>query len=218
MFCIDPHYGGIGHMKKNLTKKANKQNQYINHKIDHSNKYGGELRKKRAGRFKRPLSTKAPHHIVFKVNKKNLRHQSLRSVQGFLISQLIIKKYAKKFFIKIEQVTVQNDHIHLMIRTYRRSLFHNFFRVVAGQIAQQFQKAGLLRMIEQKKQSLWKHRPFSHMIKGHKAYKTVRDYIQLNEQEAIGVIPYRKERLRGLTNKDRRLLWQVQDHIFKFLL
>jgi putative transposase len=211
-------------------------------KAVHRYKHGGDLRKKRAGRFRRPLSCKAPHHIVFKVNKLTLRHQSLRSIQGFALSQLIIKRYAKKYFIKIEQLTIQNDHIHMMIRTSRRSLFHNFFRVVAGQIAQQFEKEGLLRFVEsigrvvkkngkvilsrsqtvtgtpklpKKKLSLWKHRPFSHLVKGFKTYKVVRDYIQLNEQEVTGTIPYRKERLKGLTNKERALLWDGAGSLVK---
>lgn len=215
---------------------------------EHRYKHGGDLRKKRAGRFKRPLSCRAPHHIVFKVNKLTLRHQSLRSIQGFSLSQNIIKKYARRFFVKVEQVSIQNDHIHMMIRTSRRSFFHNFFRVVAGQIAQQFEKEGLLRLNQgighevkrngkvvlsipikatdaqknklnrvNKKQSLWKHRPFSHLVKGYKAYKTVRDYIQLNEKEVTGTIPYRKERLKGLTKRDRELLWVGDQSVFKYI-
>jgi putative transposase len=239
--------GGIGHMK--LSRTLEKQSSFFKSKREHCYKHGGELRKKRAGRFRRPLSCKAPHHIVFKVNKLTLRHRTLRSIQGFALSHGIIKKYAKRFFIKVEQITIQNDHIHMMIRTSRRSLFHNFFRVVAGQIAQQFEKEGLLRNINgmghvvkrngkvvlsipqkvtdtpvnksdapeafKQKLSLWKHRPFSHLIKGFKAYKTVRDYIQLNEKEVTGTIPYRKERLKGLTKKEQELLWEGAGSIFK---
>jgi putative transposase len=223
-----------------------KQNSFLKSNKEHKYKYGGDLRKKRAGRFHRPLSTKAPHHIVFKVNKLTLRHQSLRSIKGFVLSQVVIKKYSKKFFIKIEQLSIQNDHIHMMVRTSRRSLFLHFFRVVAGQIAQQFEKEGLLRFIErighQKKRngkiilpgsqkvtdihktkvvkvkqklSLWKYRPFSHLVKGTKTYRTVRDYIQLNEKEVTGTIPYRKERLKGLTKRDREILWQGSGSIYK---
>lgn len=218
----------------------NKQSSFLKSKREHKYKHGGELRKKRAGRFHRPLSTKAPHHIVFKVNKIVLRHQSLRSIHGFRLSQHLIQKYAKKFFVKIEQISIQNDHIHMMIRTSRRSLFQNFFRVVAGQIAQQFEKEGLLRFVEsighqvrrngkvvfslarkkvtdtpkrrgeklgevnvsrKKKLSLWKYRPFSHLVKDYKAYTIVRNYIQLNKKEVQGTIPYRKERLRGMTKR-----------------
>jgi putative transposase len=233
-------------MKATVIQNLTKQHSLLkSSKTIHRYKHGGDLRKKRAGRFHRPLSCKAPHHIVFKVNKITLRHKSLRSIQGFPLSQSIIKKYAKKFFIKIEQVTIQNDHIHMMIRTSRRSLFQNFFRVVAGQIAQQFEKEGLLRFVEgignvvkkngkvvlsipkkvtdtrskiNKKLRLWKHRPFSHVVKGYKAYKTVRDYIQLNEKEVTGTIPYRKKRLKGLTKRDRELLWSGNTSIYKCLV
>lgn len=231
------------------TNLSQKQNSFSKAQREHRYKHGGDLRKKRAGRFHRPLSTKAPHHIVFKVNKLTLKHQSLRSIQGFSLSQFIIRKYAKKFFVKIEQLTIQNDHIHMMVRSSRRSLLLHFFRVVAGQIAQQFQKEGLLRFVQRighivkptstrltslakkvtdtpkmmrapvkRKLSLWKHRPFSHLIKGYKAYRTVRDYIQLNEKEVTGTIPYRKERLKGLTKKDREMLWQGRGSIYQYLV
>ncbi|MEK6628147.1 MAG: transposase [Bdellovibrionota bacterium] len=55
----------------------------------------------------------------------------------------IIEKFAKHFAVKVEQLSVQNDHIHLLIRTSRRKHYHHFFRVVAGQIAQSFTKEGL---------------------------------------------------------------------------
>ncbi|MEK6774395.1 MAG: hypothetical protein AABY64_10665 [Bdellovibrionota bacterium] len=58
-----------------------------------------------------------------------------------------------------------------------------------------------------KKQKLWKYRPFTRVIKGWKAYKIVRSYIQLNEREALGVIPYRKTRLKGLSSTEWELLW-----------
>jgi putative transposase len=187
-----------------------KQTSFLKNTWDFRYKHGGELRKKRKGRLHRPLSTKAPHHIVFKLHKSRLKHLSLRSPQGFLLSQNIIRKYAKKFFIKVEQISIQHDHIHMCIRTSRRSLFHNFFRVVAGQISQQFQKDGLLKKVTdtlKKKASLWIQRPFSHLVAGQRAYRNVRNYIQLNEKEVLGQIPYRKERLRGLSDLERWLLW-----------
>jgi REP element-mobilizing transposase RayT len=58
----------------------------------------------------------------------------------------LIRKYAFKFYIKIHHLSIQGDHIHLHIRTTRRSNYQSFFRVVAGQIAQQFEKEGLLTL------------------------------------------------------------------------
>jgi putative transposase len=124
----------------------------------------------------------------------------------------IIKTYAKMFFVKVEQLSIQNDHIHILIRTHRRSHFHHFFRVVSGQIAQRFEKTGLLAVTDtpanrRKGTSLWKHRPFSRVVKGRKAFVTARNYVRLNEMEAIGRIPYRKSRLRGLSAGEWRILW-----------
>lgn len=187
-----------------------KQSSFFNNNWNFRYKHGGELRKKRKGRFHRPLSTKAPHHIVFKLRKSKLKHSSLRSSQEFLLSQNIIRKYAKKFFIKIEQLSIQHDHIHMCIRTSRRSLFCHFFRVVTGQISQQFQKNSLIKKVTdtlKKKESLWIQRPFSHLVVGLRAYRNVRNYIQLNEKEVLGTIPYRKERLRGLSAADWEILW-----------
>ena len=60
---------------------------------------------------------------------------------------------------------------------------------------------------EERRRKLWKHRPFTRVVKGFKAFRTVMNYVQLNEQEARGVIRYRKERLRGLTEAEWRILW-----------
>ncbi|MBC7754601.1 MAG: transposase [Moraxellaceae bacterium] len=200
--------------------KRNKQESFLKYEWDHRYKHGGELRKKRAGRFSRPLSTKHPHHLVFKLHKQKLRHRTLRSASGFLLTQKIIQHYAKMFFIKIEQVSIQNDHIHLLIRTSRRSFFQNFFRVVAGQISQQFQKEGLLKLavtgtpsstakngFEVPKVDLWMHRPFTHLAKSIRAYHNVKNYIQLNEKEVTGVISYRKKRLKGMSIEEIKALW-----------
>jgi REP element-mobilizing transposase RayT len=97
-----------------------------------------------AGRGQRPLSTKEPLHVVFKVNRSVLRHKTLRTPMGRALIHNIVYKYGKKFFVKIEQISVQGDHCHLLLRAKRRSKFHDFFRVVAGQIAQRLQLEGLL--------------------------------------------------------------------------
>jgi REP element-mobilizing transposase RayT len=202
---------GIGHQKLKLAK----QTTFFKMNLSH----GGLLRNQRKGRGVRPLSTKESIHLVFKLNQQLLRHRTLRSAKGFALTNRIIKKYAAYFYVKIEQLSLQNDHIHALIRTSRRSQYQNFFRVVAGQIAQQFEREGMLvtqRVTDThagrskdvtKAISLWKYRPFTRVVRGWKAYKIVISYIQLNEQEVTGKIPYRKERLRGLSSAEWELLW-----------
>lgn len=200
---------GIGH------RHHTKQTSFFSSSGVHRFSHGGELRKKKLGRGRRPLSAKEPLHAVFKVARVCLRQKSLRAPQSFKLVLKIIEKYAKHFAVKIEQLSLQNDHIHLLIRSSRHKHYHHFFRVVAGQIAQRFEKEGLLTnsnmtdtpQYASQVASLWKHRPFSRWVRGWKAYKTVRNYIQLNEKEALGQIKYQKKRLKGLSTADWQLLW-----------
>jgi REP element-mobilizing transposase RayT len=111
------------------------------------------------------------------------------------------------FFVKIDQLSIQNDHIHILLRAPRRADFQSFFRVVAGQIAQQFQKNGWMTDTPAARKGIWKFRPFTRVVRGWRALRTIRNYIQLNEKEATGKIPYRKERLRGLTEEEWKILW-----------
>ncbi len=188
-------------------------------------KHGGEHRKKRNGRGQRPLSCKESLHVVFKINRIVLKTQSLRTHQNFKLTHEIIQKYADRFFVKIEQISIQGDHIHCLVRTTRRSFFHHFFRVASGQIAQQFEKTDKLRFVVddrfksvtdtlkkgnnlvKRKLKLWMYRPFSRVVRGYKNNKIVRNYIQLNEKEALGEITYKKNRLRGLSMAEWEILW-----------
>jgi len=213
---------GIGHAKQLGFQKINWKHQH-NH--------GGTLRKKRAGRKARPLSTKQPIHLVFKANKEVLRG-GFRTRRRFMLIHFLLKKYAKRFWIRIDKVSIQFDHIHLIVRAPRRAKYLDFFRVIAGQIAQRFEKDGLLNLvtchaakaavtdtpettkglvqsggIQQKVAlKLWKFRPFTRVVIGYRAYQRARDYLLLNDLEAIGKIPYRKERLRGLSASEWELI------------
>lgn len=216
--------------------RSRKQLSFENFKTYAQFNHGGILRRKRSGRGMRPLSTKEPLHVVFKIQKCNLRAKSLRSNRAFPIVKRIVAKYAKYFFVKIDQITIQHDHLHLLVRAPKRSQFHHFFRVVAGQIAQVFENEGLMSVtdtpkaglngsisrmkmdLERKnglklknklksKPKLWKFRPFTRVVRGWKAYKTIRNYIQLNEKEVLGQIPYNSKRLKGLLPEDWVKLW-----------
>jgi putative transposase len=175
------------------------QQKLFQNKFQTSLAYGGELRRRSGGRGYRPLSSREPIHLIFKIHKSALRQRSLRAPRCFMLASRIIKKYAARFYVSIEHCSIQADHIHILIRAPKRAHFHNFFRVVAGQIAQQFENQG---WVTDTPQGLWKYRPFSRVIRGWKALKIVRNYISLNECEARGLIPYRKSRLRGLRPED----------------
>ncbi len=198
---------GIGHHNKH---GSNKQSSFFKSSSVHRFSHGGHLRRKKLGRGARTLSTQDPIHTVFKTERLRLRSRSLRTPQSFKLVLKIIEKFAKHFGVKLEQLSVQNDHIHLLIRSSRRRHYHHFFRVVAGQIAQSFAKNGLLSTMTDTTSfstSIWKYRPFTRLVRGYKAYQIVRNYIQLNEKEARGEIKYQKKRLKGLSTSDWQILW-----------
>ena len=192
--------------------------------------HGGILRKKRLGRLARPLSKKEPLHLVFKANRLVLREKSFRGIRSYRVCLRLIKRYAKRFCIRIDQCSIQGDHIHLLVRCSDRFHYHAFFRVLAGQIAQRFRKEGLLRFFDgigakgknskkvtdtpyssktthETAMKLWAYRPFTRIVKGNKTLTIVRNYIQLNEQEARGLIKYNSKRLAGLSIGDWSILW-----------
>ena len=217
-------------MQQNLFGKTHWQHRFS---------YGGTLRQCQAGRGARTLSCREPLHLVLKAKREKIL-PGFRTYKRFALIHFILRQYAAHFFVKIEKISIQGDHIHLLIRTTRRSNYQNFFRVFAGQIAQRFEKEGLLTIAKQpvprpttnrapaevtgtpgsggikerqgtrtpSLKGLWRHRPFSRVVRGWRAYKIVRDYIQLNEQEALGQIPYRKKRLKGLSNSEWQILWR----------
>jgi len=126
---------GTGHHQKSLFKTNWK----------HALNYGGVLRRKKLGRSQRPLSSREPLHLVLKAQSRTLRTGTLRSPYSRAIIQRLVRKYAQRFHVKIEQYSIQGDHIHFLIRAPRRSRYQYFFRVLAGQIAQQFLSAGQLK-------------------------------------------------------------------------
>lgn len=201
---------GIGPASKN--SQTPKQISFEKTNWKHRHSHGGVLRNKRLGRTARPLSTKAAIHVVFKAEKKNLR-RGLRSPLGFQICLKVIKQYSQRFHIKIESQAICGDHIHLVIRLKKRSLVQHFFRVVAGQIAQRFERDGFLEMgtdtqnAKQWNLRVWKYRPFTRVIQGWKALQTTIAYVRLNEKEAQRKIQYSKNRLKGLSSYEWEILW-----------
>jgi putative transposase len=213
------------------TQTAFSQQNLLQHRLSH----GGSLRNVRLGRRKRPLSTRDPIHLSFKA-RRQLIPGGFRTHRRFQLVHQIVQRYSLKFFVKVEQLSIQGDHWHLVVRTSRRSQFQNFLRVVAGQTAQRFLIEGLMntrvtstsdrtkakryqgvtdtlvrvtresREPSETKQKLWLQRPFTRVVKGFRAYRTLQAYVQLNEMEALGLIPYRKERLNGLTPEERERL------------
>ena len=182
-----------------------KQISLIKTPWQHRFAHGGHLRQSRFGRGARPLSTKASIHLTLKVNQLALP-RGLRHPKSQTLFKEVLRKYSKKFFVKIEMLAIEHNHVHLKIRLSKRSLGLHFLRVLPGQFSQRVTDTPNGNRKGQPK--LWIGRPHTRVLVGLSGHLIVRNYVRLNQLEAEGKIQYRKDRLRGLRpNEVQKLLW-----------
>lgn len=124
----------------------------------------------------RPLSNQKPIHLILKSNPEfNLRkHQ--KTVDS------LSSQYAQKNNIKIYSSSVQRDHIHYCLRISSKEEYKKFIRSLTGMLSRKIGKG------------LWKHRPFTRIGSWGRDFKGIQKYIEQNEMEAQGTIPYQPRR------------------------
>ncbi len=193
--------------------------------IKPKDEFGGSLLKGNNPKVKRPLSTTLPLHLCLRSNFSTLR---LPKNYGKVHKE--IYRCAKKYGIKIYKYANVGNHIHLLIRLTKLKLWAKFIRELTSNIAKITNKninqritngvtnreiksdqkknekdLNTNRVLEHTKseKKFWKHRPFTRIIQGwRKAFKTMKDYVYLNQIEAEGHISRKDIK----TLKDLRIL------------
>lgn len=155
-------------MKNNKRSKPPRQLDLIKKP---KNYCGGNL-SSASKRELRVLSSKMPIHLVLKAHKKfNLfKHKAW--------IEKTLRKQAKNTHTTIYGLSVQKDHIHLNIKITSREFYRSFIRALSGLIARKLGKG------------IWKFRPFTRVVEWGRSFKTLLKYIEQNELEALGLIPY----------------------------
>ena len=160
-------------------------------------------------RKQRPLSLKKPLHLVLRSDfasgsRSLLRHRPL--------IEKIIAKAKKRFAIRVYEMPIVSNHIHIMIRGRTRQDLQNFFRVVAGHIAQELLrqfpvlpiervKRGGASKTREKENRFWQTRIYSRIVSWGREYLHVKEYVIQNALEALGLIPYKTRGKRSLALK-----------------
>lgn len=150
-------------------------------------------------RKQRPLSKKKPLHLVLRSDfaygsRSLLRHRPL--------IEKVIAKAKKRFAIRVYEMAVVSNHIHIMIKGHSRQNIQNFFRVVAGHIAQELLRQFPVLPAErikrdgasetrEKENKFWQTRIYSRIVGWGREYLNVKKYIFKNALEALGLIPYK---------------------------
>ena len=152
---------------------------------------------------RRPLNTKAPLHITLRSDLA-VGTRSLLKHQAHIES--VIQKSAKKFDIRIYNKAICATHIHLLIRGKYRTDIQNFFRVVAGHIAQEILRLNPLKPHESSnrgnashdkvrkpryQRKFWAQLIYSKILSWGRQFHATNAYVAQNILEALGLIPYK---------------------------
>jgi hypothetical protein len=115
---------------------------------------------------------------------------------------------------------IASDHIHMLVRGKFREDIQNFFRVVAGHIAQEILKSfpisaaerdrvargrggapsgalGVASTAREKENKFWQTRIWSRVVSWGREFFEVKAYVVQNTLEALGVIAYKPRTSRS---------------------
>lgn len=144
--------------------------------------FGGSLLKKSNPKKARPISIKNPMHLVLKssVAKGNF---SMRRGNKYKLIELLVKRQAKKWGIKIYRFENVHNHLHLLFRGTHRKYIQGFIRSVTGIIPRLILGAqkGAAKGIK-----FWDQRPFTRIVTWGRDYKNLLRYMDKNKLQALG--------------------------------
>lgn len=149
--------------------------------------YGGSLLKTRRGRSSgRPLSTSSTMHLV-------LRSAQAKGSMSFLRHQKEIKniltKFSKKYHVQIFSYANVGNHLHLHLKLAKRQLYNPFIRAISSAIMMKvtgFNRWTKESLSAKLKTKFWDQRPFTRILKSFKERLNLKDYIAINQIEALG--------------------------------
>ncbi len=148
----------------------------------------------------RPISCKEYMHVVLKSNHARNEKSFLRHEKWILT---MASKLGKKLGVKILDIVVMSNHIHLLVKVHRRRAFAAYFKALCGLIVRRICKIkrGLPRAAGQAQfcnsslaeketiaeGSFFAGRPFSRIVSmGRRSFRNIKNYFELNRLERLG--------------------------------
>lgn len=148
--------------------------------------YGGILRNKAKNRGARPLSKKNSLHVVMRSSLAKgawsfQNPKQVRKIGNF------IQEFSHKKGIQILSVANVGNHLHLHVKITNRTLYKAWIRGLSSAIAMMIAGRQGLKELKQRRQKFWDYRPFTRVISSFKAFLNLKDYIEINKFEGLGV-------------------------------
>jgi REP element-mobilizing transposase RayT len=151
-------------------------------------------------------------HLVLR-SSKAIDEKSFKTPKNKKLIQEILTKFSVKYGVQIISLANVGTHLHLHIKIAKRTGYLRFIRAVTASIAMGVsgrnrwtvgscndgarqvglrqnegeRDAGDLQNRRLKREKFWDYRPFTRIIEGFRALLHMRDYIQINQLEGLGV-------------------------------
>jgi REP element-mobilizing transposase RayT len=178
-------------------------------------------------RSRRPLNIKNPVHLTFRSDLAKGRRSLLKHRDKI---DRILRKFSRRFEVRVYEKAICGNHIHLCVKASTRRDLQFFFRVVAGQIAQEILREFPLQRHESKafvslpggtpyhwknQRTFWSLLAWTRIVAWGRDFRAVCRYVVQNAKEALGLIPYKKRvqswKREGAvppSKKERRKRWR----------
>lgn len=157
-------------------------------------------------RSRRPINIKNPVHLVLRSDLAKGPRSLLKNKTRVLRT---LKKFSWRFRILVYEKAICGNHIHLVVKARSRRDLQNFFRVFAGQVAQEILRDFPLQKHEEKafvgirggtpmhlknQRTFWSLLLYSRIVGWGRDFRGVVAYVIQNTKEALGLVAYKKRK------------------------
>jgi REP element-mobilizing transposase RayT len=160
--------------------------------------FGGSIKHRK---FKRPFNPKKAVHVIFRSRLLSGTRSLLRANRKSWTESLI-KNKTQQHQVKLYHFSVNSNHIHLLLRFPTVEAQRSFLRDFSGSLALKIKKSFQIS----KNIRVWDERPFTKIVS---AFKVIKDYIEKNKNEAVGLWPYQKRPISYLS----RVLEKIENNM-----
>ena len=164
--------------------------------------YGGSLNYRKV---KRPFDKKKLTHVVLKAKLG----KSLWLTRFEKKTRDVIEAGALRYGVKIRDIAINRDHIHILFYTKSRESQTLFLRLVSADMGRMYK--AFKKTLRLPKSPLWSARPFTRLVSwGRKSLVRIQRYIRQNRDEVLGFVEY-KPRRHALSSFLAK--WKVQPQL-----
>jgi REP element-mobilizing transposase RayT len=158
-------------------------------------------------RSRRPINIKNPVHLIL---RSDLAKGSRSLLKNKALVLRILQKFSRRFRIRVYEKAVCGNHIHLVVKADTHRDLQNFFRVFAGQVAQEILRDFPLQKHEEKafvgprrggtpmhlknQRTFWSLLLYSRIVGWGRDFQGVIAYVIQNTKEALGLVAYKKRK------------------------